>query len=311
MPIILMGVLFGLAMDYEVFLVSRMREDFVHHGDPRRAVERGFVGSARVVTAAAIIMFAVFAAFVPEGDASIQPIAFGLAVGVVIDAFLVRMTLIPAVLVMFGSGAWWIPRWLDRVLPHFDVEGEGLSAEFALADWPSPDADLAIAADDVRVAGVGGARIDVMVGVGEALVVHGGSAAERSALLLALGGRVAVTGGRLKVDGLVVPGPSFDRARPLRVRAARARVDRVGCDRRRGRERRPPRADRRGRRHRRHGSGQRHPIAPHGGAKRAVLSIVVAADDPVRARDLLPTDMVVRTLQLGSTAIVRTLAGVR
>ncbi|QDZ15384.1 MMPL family transporter [Humibacter ginsenosidimutans] len=95
MPIILMGVLFGLAMDYEVFLVSRMREHYVHHGDAHDAIEAGFLGSARVVTAAAIIMFAVFAAFVPEGDASIQPIALGLAVGVAIDAFIVRMTLIP------------------------------------------------------------------------------------------------------------------------------------------------------------------------------------------------------------------------
>ena len=84
MPIILMGVLFGLAMDYEVFLVSRMREDYVHHGDHAQAIERGFVGSARVVTAAAVIMVAVFAAFIPEGDASIQPIAFGLAVGVAV-----------------------------------------------------------------------------------------------------------------------------------------------------------------------------------------------------------------------------------
>ncbi len=153
MPIILMGVLFGLAMDYEVFLVSRMREDFVHHGDPERAVDEGFIGSARVVTAAAIIMFSVFAAFVPDGDASIQPIAFGLAVGVAIDAFLVRMTLIPAVLVLFGRHAWWIPAWLDRSLPRFDVEGEGLAEEFALADWPAPGSRLAIAAEGVRVDG--------------------------------------------------------------------------------------------------------------------------------------------------------------
>ena len=83
MPIILMGVLFGLAMDYEVFLVSRIREDYVHGGDARRAIQSGFVGSAKVVTAAAIIMISVFAAFVPEGDASIKPIALGLAVGVV------------------------------------------------------------------------------------------------------------------------------------------------------------------------------------------------------------------------------------
>ncbi|SFR71545.1 putative drug exporter of the RND superfamily [Agromyces sp. CF514] len=157
MPIILMGVLFGLAMDYEVFLVSRMREDYVHQDaagrDATGAVHRGFVASARVVTAAAIIMFSVFVAFVPGGDASIQPIAFGLAVGVAIDAFLVRMTLIPAVLVLFGHHAWWIPAWLDRALPGFDIEGEGLTEEFALADWPEPGDRYVLAAEGVRVAG--------------------------------------------------------------------------------------------------------------------------------------------------------------
>ncbi|MGH3706103.1 MAG: MMPL family transporter, partial [Agromyces sp.] len=186
MPIIVMGVLFGLAMDYEVFLVSRMREDFVHHGDPRAAVERGFLSSSRVVTAAAIIMFAVFAAFIPEGDASIQPIAFGLAVGVAIDAFIVRMTLIPAVLALFGRRSWWIPASLDRVLPRFDIEGEGLAREFELADWPEPGDRLVIAAEGVRIDAVpelaGG--FGAMVGGGEVLEVTGGPDAARRAVLL-------------------------------------------------------------------------------------------------------------------------------
>jgi len=133
MPIILTGVLFGLAMDYEVFLVSRIREDYVHGGDARRAVESGFVGSARVVTAAAIIMISVFAAFVPEHDAALKPIALGLAVGVFVDAFIVRMTLVPAILTLLGNTAWWIPRWLDRVLPSFDVEGARLQKKLDLA----------------------------------------------------------------------------------------------------------------------------------------------------------------------------------
>ena len=126
LPIILMGVLFGLAMDYEVFLVSRMREDYVHGGDAKRAVQSGFVGSAKVVTAAAIIMASVFAAFIPEGDSTIKPMAVGLAVGVFVDAFIVRMTLVPAVMKLLGEKAWWMPRWLDRILPSFDVECEGL-----------------------------------------------------------------------------------------------------------------------------------------------------------------------------------------
>ena len=109
MPILLMGVLFGLAMDYEVFLVSRIREEVVHGSDSSSAIKRGFIGSGRVVTAAAIIMFAVFAAFVPEGDPSIKVIALGLAVGVFVDAFIVRMTLVPAVLQLLGDRAWRMP----------------------------------------------------------------------------------------------------------------------------------------------------------------------------------------------------------
>ncbi|MFF2493566.1 MMPL family transporter [Agromyces sp. NPDC058064] len=223
MPIILMGVLFGLAMDYEVFLVSRMREDYVHRGDAESAVDNGFLSSARVVTAAAIIMFAVFAAFVPEGDASIQPIAFGLAVGVAIDAFIVRMSLIPAVLVLFGARAWWMPRSLDRALPHFDIEGEGLAEEFALADWPEPGTRLAVAADGVRAAVPGrdddedvSPHLDAMVPRDAHLVLLGGTDVERRRLLLALGGRAPVAAGRLKVAGFVVP----PRAAAVRARSA-------------------------------------------------------------------------------------------
>ena len=109
MPIILMAVLFGLAMDYQVFLVSGMREEYVRSGDPRRAVTSGFQASARVVAAAALIMIAVFASFLPGGDATLKPIAFALAVGVLLDAFLIRMTLVPAVLTMAGHRAWWLP----------------------------------------------------------------------------------------------------------------------------------------------------------------------------------------------------------
>ncbi|HUH52943.1 MAG TPA: MMPL family transporter, partial [Microbacteriaceae bacterium] len=115
MPIILMGVLFGLAMDYEVFLVSRIREEVVHGASPQKAIQSGFVGSGKVVSAAAIIMFAVFAAFVPEGDPSIKVIALGLAVGVFIDAFIVRMVLVPAVLALLDDRAWRMPRKLQKI----------------------------------------------------------------------------------------------------------------------------------------------------------------------------------------------------
>ena len=102
LPILLMGILFGLAMDYELFLVSRIREEYVHGDSAKAAISDGFAASARVVVAAAIIMFSVFAAFVPEGEGPIKTIAFGLAVGVFVDAFIVRMTFVPAVLARAG-----------------------------------------------------------------------------------------------------------------------------------------------------------------------------------------------------------------
>ncbi|MET8079068.1 MMPL family transporter [Streptomyces sp. NPDC005303] len=137
LPIILIGVLFGLAMDYEVFLVSGMREEWAHTGRARQSVIDGARHSVRVVTAAALIMFTVFAGFFPLDDSLIKPIAFALAVGVAIDAFAVRMTLVPAVLALAGRGAWWLPAWLDRILPDLDVEGTSLQ-KTAPADRKEP-----------------------------------------------------------------------------------------------------------------------------------------------------------------------------
>ena len=126
LPVILMAVLFGLAMDYEVFLVSRMREEYVHGAAPRAAVVTGARHASRVVVAAALIMFSVFASFVTIEDVIVKAIAFGLAVGILVDAFVVRMTLVPAVLALLGRSAWWLPRALDRILPDVDVEGARL-----------------------------------------------------------------------------------------------------------------------------------------------------------------------------------------
>jgi RND superfamily putative drug exporter len=213
MPIILMGVLFGLAMDYEVFLVARMREDYVHSGDARRSIVTGFVGSAKVVTAAAIIMIAVFAAFVPEGDSNIKPIALGLAVGIFVDAFIVRMTFVPAVLQLLGTHAWWMPKWLDRYLPSFDVEGEGVQRVIDLTNWPSADSTAAIAAEGVTVTRDSGAsltadlftNVSVIVPAGDTLIVRGEHALNVTALLLTLSGRLTPDEGKLKVTGLVLP----------------------------------------------------------------------------------------------------------
>ncbi|MGK5531898.1 MMPL family transporter [Streptomyces sp. URMC 129] len=127
MPIFMVGVIFGLAMDYEVFLVTRMREAHVHGEGAQQSVVTGFNLNARVVTAAAIIMISVFASFaVPTDDAMVKMIGFGLAVAVLLDAFVVRMTIVPAVMGLIGERAWWLPKWLDRVVPNVDVEGDSL-----------------------------------------------------------------------------------------------------------------------------------------------------------------------------------------
>jgi RND superfamily putative drug exporter len=128
LPVIMLALLFGLAMDYEVFLVSRIRESYVHEGGATASIVSGFRGSARVVTAAAIIMTSVFAGFIFGGDSVIKSIGLGLAFGVLADAFLVRMTLVPAVLALVGDRAWRFPRLLDRLLPNVDIEGDSLRA---------------------------------------------------------------------------------------------------------------------------------------------------------------------------------------
>ncbi|MFF2514759.1 MMPL family transporter [Streptomyces sp. NPDC058086] len=133
MPIFLVGIVFGLAMDYEVFLVARMREAYVHGDSPRQAVESGFRHSARVVVAAALIMMAVFSGFVGASESMIKMIGFGLAIAVMFDAFVVRMAFVPAVLALLGKAAWWMPRRLDRILPKVDVEGEALVHQSAVA----------------------------------------------------------------------------------------------------------------------------------------------------------------------------------
>lgn len=225
MPIILMGVLFGLAMDYQVFLVSRMREDYVHTRRARNgradrataigAVRSGFTASARVVTAAAVIMFAVFAAFVPEGDNSIKPIALGLAVGIAVDAFLVRMTLVPAVMALLGEKAWWMPRWLDRILPHFDIEGEAVERELALAQWPAPGYRGPLAGEGLAVRADGGGRAgevtlfagaDVRLEDGDSLLVTAADPRAGRAFVLMAAGRIAPSDGTLRVGGHLLPG---------------------------------------------------------------------------------------------------------
>ncbi|MFB7368361.1 MMPL family transporter [Streptomyces sp. NPDC056222] len=145
MPIFMVGIVFGLAMDYEVFLVTRIREAYVRGESPRQAVVSGFRHGARVVTAAAVIMIAVFGGFLGATEQTVKMIGFGLAVAVFLDAFVVRMAIVPAVHALLGRTAWWLPKWLGRVLPDVDVEGEKLRAVLEDRGRPAPspvEADL-------------------------------------------------------------------------------------------------------------------------------------------------------------------------
>ncbi|WP_155855498.1 MMPL family transporter, partial [Actinotalea ferrariae] len=190
------------------------------------------------------IMVAVFVAFVPEGDSNIKPIALALAVGVFVDAFVVRMTLVPAVLQLLGDKAWWMPRWLDRRLPSFDVEGEGLTHELQLAEWPEPGARDVVAAAGLSLTDPQDptrrvyADVSVRVPEGTSLVVRGvvapggsGAAAADaeeavSALLLTLAGRLAPDAGLLTVTRLVLP----VRAATVRSRVALVHLPTAGVD---------------------------------------------------------------------------------
>ncbi len=129
LPILLIGVLFGLSVDYQIFIVSGMREAWTQGLDYKTAVRLGYRQGGAVVTAAGIIMVSVFAGFIFSGVAMIRPIGFGLAFGVLVDAFLIRTTFIPAVMYLFGKHAWWLPRWLDKIMPDMDVEGAKLEAK--------------------------------------------------------------------------------------------------------------------------------------------------------------------------------------
>ncbi|MFF2161879.1 MMPL family transporter [Streptomyces sp. NPDC058175] len=141
MPIFMIGVVFGLAMDYEVFLVTRMREAYVHGARPAEAVVTGFKHGGRVVGAAAVIMISVFSGFIMENDDMIKMMGFGLAIAVFFDAFVVRMAIVPAVLALLGKSAWWLPRWLDKLLPNMDVEGERLHKTLTPSSSPAADGE--------------------------------------------------------------------------------------------------------------------------------------------------------------------------
>lgn len=138
LPVLLVGILFGLAMDYQLFLASGMREAYVHGAPARLAVVRGFRAGRSVVVAAGLIMVAVFGGFIFSESTLIRSVGFGLAFGVLVDAFLVRMLLMPALMHLLGRSAWWLPRWLDRILPNVDVEGAALERRHHTPTTPEP-----------------------------------------------------------------------------------------------------------------------------------------------------------------------------
>jgi RND superfamily putative drug exporter len=147
LPIILIGVLFGLAMDYQVFIASGMREAYMHGSTAKQAVRVGFRHAAAVVTAAAIIMVSVFAGFIFSHLTMVRPLGFAMAFGVLLDAFVVRMTIVPAVMYLLGEKSWWLPRWLDRILPDVDVEGAQLNRPEAA---PAPEASWSTKPEPLR-----------------------------------------------------------------------------------------------------------------------------------------------------------------
>lgn len=219
MPILVMAVLFGLAMDYQVFLVSRMRERFVATRDAKASVVSGFSASARVVTAAAAIMLSVFFSFVPGSSALLQPVAFALAIGVALDAFVVRMTLIPAVMALLGNVAWALPRWLERRLPDMDIEGEKVHGRLETLRWQQElNPNTVIEAKDLRVTGTSfepltftvprGGVLTVLTDHEEGALILGAIAgrADARGLLISCGRPLPFDGVHVRKDAVVVLG---------------------------------------------------------------------------------------------------------
>jgi len=128
-PLLMFAILFGLSMDYEVFLLTQMNEHYKQSGDERKAVVEGLANTGRVITSAAAIMVCVFTSFVLNGDPVVKEFGVGLAVAIAIDSTLVRCLLVPAVMVLLGKWAWWLPRWMDRLIPHVSIEGEEFFAK--------------------------------------------------------------------------------------------------------------------------------------------------------------------------------------
>mgnify|MGYP001791573306 FL=1 len=158
LPVIMLSILFGLSMDYQVFLVSRMHEEWVHTGDSHLSVTRGQATTGRVITAAAAIMICVFVAFVFGGQRVIAEFGIGLASAVFLDAFVLRTVLVPAMMHTFGEANWWLPKWLDRRLPHLSVDPVDEALVRTGPYWSPAGPPLVKLSDDQGAAGAAGSE---------------------------------------------------------------------------------------------------------------------------------------------------------
>ncbi len=147
-PLLMFAILFGLSMDYEVFLLSQIQEHYELDGDTRKAVVDGLATTGRVITSAALIMVCVFASFVLNGNVVVKQFGVGLAVAIAIDATIVRCMLVPAIMTLFGKACWWLPRWLDKLLPQISVEGGEYFRDRPVPGTPSPTPATASAPAD-------------------------------------------------------------------------------------------------------------------------------------------------------------------
>jgi RND superfamily putative drug exporter len=145
LPMFMFAILFGLSMDYEVFLMSRIREEYLHTGDNTLSVARGISHTGRVITAAAIIMVSVFASFALGNDPTVKMFGVGLSVAILLDATVIRMVLVPSTMQLLGDRNWWLPGWLDRILPNLDLEGEGALPAPEYEPGKGPDGTAAAA----------------------------------------------------------------------------------------------------------------------------------------------------------------------
>jgi RND superfamily putative drug exporter len=136
LPVMLFAILFGLSMDYEVFLISRIREEYLKSGDNATAVRQGLAATGKTITAAALIMILVFGSFILGGERVIKEFGLGLAGGILVDAFIIRMVVVPSLMHLFGKANWWFPDWLDRILPHLSVDPDLPGSESEVGTGP-------------------------------------------------------------------------------------------------------------------------------------------------------------------------------